>query len=119
MSQVEQPSWDPAAAERLALDLGDPLAARHVVACYRRILTTRLDRIRDGLEAGDLDAALEATLSLKTASMTVGTRRLVELSQSVERALRAADTPGAAVRLGELYDAAVGAQEALAGYLAT
>ena len=117
MRQVAQPNWDPAAAERLALDLGDPQAARHVMACYSRILPTRLDRIRDGLEAGDLDAALEATLSLKTASTTVGTYRLAALSVSVEKALRAADIAEASVWLRELYDAAVVAQEALIGYL--
>lgn len=119
MTQDAQPSWDPEAAERLALDLGDPQAGRHVIACYCRILHTRLDRIRDGLEAGDLDAALDAALSLKTASMTVGTCRLAALSHSVERALRAADTGGAAMRVQDLYDAAAVAEEALAGYLAS
>ena len=61
------------------------------VTRYRGLLPKRVRRIAGALAAGEVDDALDAVLSLKVASITVGAHELADLATHLERSLRTGD----------------------------
>lgn len=102
----------------LVRDLADRAFAVSFVDCYRRMLDSRVGRIAAALESADLDSAMDAVLSLKTSSATVGARELARLARLLEHDVRRADLGGAQSTVALLPDAARRADLALASYVA-
>jgi HPt (histidine-containing phosphotransfer) domain-containing protein len=73
----------------LAAELEDLPAALAVADRYRANLAHRLARLDRACADGDLDAAMDAVLSLKVGSATVGATRMQGYAESLESALRA------------------------------
>jgi HPt (histidine-containing phosphotransfer) domain-containing protein len=73
---------------------------------FRELLPHRLSRIARALEAGDRDLALDAVLSLKVSSATLGARQISGLAAGVERWLRLGDLDAGTRAAGDLGDAA-------------
>ena len=117
ISLPSQPCFDVTDVLHLAGELDDRLFPWHFAGRYREQLDVRLGRIEAALEAGDLDAALEVTLSLKVTSTLVGTRELAELSTSIEAELRAEDLSAARASAAQLPAVAARAVDALSPYL--
>ncbi|WP_296606481.1 signal peptidase I [Nocardioides sp.] len=112
---------DGAALEQLAEDVEDAAYPATFAARYQELLPRRLDRISTALgssEHADLDAALEASLSLKVASTTVGARELEELAGVIELSVRRHDVAAARSLADGLPYAGRRADRALATYLA-
>lgn len=103
---------------RLGSDIQDCEFAISFASRYCSMLTTRVQRIVDALKVGDFVAAMDAVLSLKTSSTTVGTHELARLAREVEMGVRARDLAMAREHASRLADAADRAHEALADYLA-
>lgn len=80
---------------QLGDDLGDRAFVDRLVATYRRMLPGRVERVVAALEAGDLDALMDAVLSLRTSATTMGATALATLAQDVEQHVRVADTVAA------------------------
>ncbi len=89
-----------------------------LVATYRRMLPTRVDRVVDALHATDLDDALDAVLSLKVSSTMTGACELAELSARLHADLRSGDLPSARARAALLPDTAHRTEVAIDAYLA-
>lgn len=111
------PTFDAAALLRLASDVDDPAFIQVFAARYRQMLTGRVDRISDALLAEDVETALDATLSLKVSSSTVGTYELADLALVIEDNVRRLDVVAARSVAAELPNAAARADVALAEYL--
>lgn len=112
---------DSAALEQLAEDVEDSAYPATFAARYQELLPRRLDRISTALSSpdhADLDAALEASLSLKVASTTVGARELEELAGVIELSVRRHDVAAARSLADGLPYAGRRADRALATYLA-
>ncbi|MEP9363446.1 signal peptidase I [Nocardioides sp. CN2-186] len=107
---------DEGALRKLAEDIEDEAFAASFAWRYQQLLPQRMDRISDALAAADLGSALEATLSLKVSSGTVGARELVELASEIESDVRRADVSAALSH--DLGSAVRRADEALTSYLA-
>jgi HPt (histidine-containing phosphotransfer) domain-containing protein len=113
------PALDPGVLLCLARDVEDEGVALQFATCYRHLLAGRVTRIAGSLDLEDPTVALDATLSLKVSSATVGARELAELAREIEQALRAGD-PGALRAAADRLSAAwARADVALAEYLAT
>lgn len=95
------------------IDLGRRFAGR-----YQQLLPLRTTRIADALTVGDVEAAMEAVLSLKVSSQTVGALELAGMVERVEERLQGADVSGALVAMQPVVAAAARAHGALAAYLA-
>lgn len=107
---------DEGALRKLADDIEDDAFAVSFALRYQQLLPQRMGRISTALAAADLGSALEATLSLKVSSGTVGARELVELASVIEQDVRRSDVSAA---MSHDLDAAVRrADEALTSYLA-
>lgn len=87
------------------------------VSRYRGMLPERVRRIASAVRGDDLETALDAVLSLKVASATVGTRELCELGGRIESLLRSGDWGAAIAEAGRLPDAARRADRALGAFL--
>lgn len=111
------PAFDVAALLRLGDDVDDPAFTLVFAARYRQMLSGRVDRIRDALLAEDVETALDATLSLKVSSSTVGTYELADLALVIEDNVRRLDVVGARSVAAQLPNAAARADMALADYL--
>ena len=85
---------------------------------FRALLPRRLERIAQALEAGDLDSALDAVLSLEVSSATLGARQMSGLAVAVERRLRVDDLVGGRRAAAELGGAAARLDAALDRFLA-
>jgi signal peptidase I len=116
---------DDAALGRLADDLDDPAYPVTFAARYQQLLPQRLDRISTALgsdggpeDAADLDAALDASLSLKVSSTTVGALELEQLASVIELSVRRRDVAAARSLADGLTHAGRRADRALATYLA-
>jgi len=119
MEELVDPAvFDAAAVSSMTGDPGDAEFGVEFVSRYRRLLPTRLTRIAACLVAGDPDDALDAVLSLKVASATVGARELAELASRLAVLLRRGDLGQAVLAESTLGDAAVRADGALAVFLA-
>lgn len=112
---------DDAALGRLAEDLEDAAFAATFAARYQELLPQRLDRISTALGSAartpDLGAALDASLSLKVSSTTVGARELEQLATVIELSVRRHDVEAARALTEDLAQAARRADRALATYL--
>ena len=108
---------DTDALSRLAHAVGDISFPPRFAALYRALLPDRVTRIARSLVGHDLDAALDAILSLKVSSMTVGTQELAALACLIEGEVRVFDLPAARTAAGFLTAATDRADAALAAYL--
>ncbi|WP_244930450.1 hypothetical protein [Nocardioides sp. W7] len=106
-----------ATLRRLADDVEDEIFVDGFASRYQELLPARLDRIQHALEADDLEQAVDATLSLKVASSTVGTRELADLADCIFEDLRADDLAAALASAQVLPTVAERADAALAAYL--
>lgn len=109
---------DPRALDRLADELGDRAFVADFAGRYRSLLHGRVDRVTRAVSERDVKTAMDATLSLKVASQTVGATGLAALAREVERQLRVPDLATAALVLDLLARAAVIAGHALDAWLA-
>jgi HPt (histidine-containing phosphotransfer) domain-containing protein len=109
--------FDPTAVASLTGHTDDPAFARVFVARYRTLLPTRLGRIAESLRDRDLDGALDAALSLKVSSSTLGADELAGLGASLEGHLRRLDLRAAGDVARQLPAAAARADAQLAAYL--
>lgn len=110
--------FDPQVLTKLAHDMLDPAFARAFAEKYVGLLDHRVDRIADALSALDFIEAMDATLSLKVSSTTVGACELADVAREIEVDLRRQDLPAARTRAAVLPEAAQRAHAALQDYLA-
>jgi hypothetical protein len=110
-------SFDPSALDRLALDVADRPFMVTFAHTYRRLLPQRVRRLVTAISEGDLDGALDATLSLRVASAIVGAHELVEMASHLEDRIRTGDLAGADRGARLVPDAAHRTDHALAAYL--
>ncbi|GAB2854528.1 signal peptidase I [Nocardioides pacificus] len=108
---------DDAALTKLAIDVDDEAFVSIFAHRYQEMLPQRLDKITAALAADDLDGALEASLSLKVSSSTVGTRELQGLAEVIELNVRRHDVAAARAAAEGLPQAVARADEALATYI--
>lgn len=84
-----KPLVDPAVLRQLRVDLdADEGYCRVFVSNYMEQLPQRVGRLRWALMSSDLEAAMDAVLSLKTSSQMVGASCLVDIACDLETALR-------------------------------
>ncbi len=101
-----RPAVDPEVLQMLA-DLqepGEPDLLRELVTLFLRDTPERLDVVRQGLAAGDLDAAARAAHSLKGSAANLGALDLHELAAQAEQRARAGDTAAVRELLAQLDD---------------
>lgn len=110
--------FDPRAVASLTGDAADPDFAVVFVSAYRRLLPARIERILATLRTGDLDDVLDAVLSLKVSSCTLGAGELQQLGADLEGRVRLGDLPGALAAAQALPAAAERADAALGSFLA-
>ncbi|MBB6629826.1 hypothetical protein H5V45_21085 [Nocardioides sp. KIGAM211] len=111
------PAFDAAALVRMAIDVNDRAFTSVFATRYRQMLAGRVNRITSALLKADVDAALDATLSLKVSSVTVGTCELADLALDIEDNVRRFDVTAARTVASRLPVAAARADHALAEYL--
>ncbi|WP_206051774.1 signal peptidase I [Nocardioides ferulae] len=116
-SPLLEDAFDVTALRKLAADLADDDFVASFAGRYQQLLPTRVDRIATALTTADLDAALDASLSLKVASTTVGTTELHDLAEVIELNVRRQDLAAARDLAGSLAAAAARADAALTAYL--
>jgi hypothetical protein len=109
---------DHRALDRLADELGDRAFVADFAGRYRALLHGRVERMTRAVSRRDVESAMDATLSLKVASLAVGAIGLAALALEVESHLRVPDLATAALTLDLLTRAAVIAGHALDAYLA-
>jgi chemotaxis protein histidine kinase CheA len=86
---VSHPYVDPAVLQSLRCELEpDAEYCAVFVNSYIQQLPRRLHRLRHAVEAMDLDAAMDAVLSVKTSSMMVGAAYLGRLADELETILK-------------------------------
>lgn len=85
------PLLDPAALDALTEDLGVPGISLQFARDYAAMWGQRQARLKESVQQADLDAALDAAISLKVTSAMVGGSRLAYLAQALEAALREGD----------------------------
>ncbi len=111
------PAFDAAALRRLSHDLDDLAFVSVFANRYLEMLPTRVLRIARALQAADVEAALDAALSLKVSSTTVGTCELADIALAIEGNVRRLDVRAARHTAAELPPAAKRADHALVAYL--
>ena len=109
--------FDVRAVRSLTGHAGDDAFAHVFVRRFRQLLPVRVRRISAALHAHDVDEALDAVLSLKTAAGTLGATELTQLAGRVEHHLRNADPVAALVAASELPAAEQRADQALTAFL--
>lgn len=109
--------FDPTMIDSLTGHADDGEFALVFVRRYRRMLPGRVRRIDEATRAYDVEAAMDAALSLKVASSIVGAGELFELGGRIEDHLRCSDPAGAMLAAAELPAAAERAYQALTTYL--
>lgn len=110
--------FDAGALARLASEVEDTAYPAVFAARYQQMLPERLSRILQALGRGDLDSTLDAVLSLRVSSTTVGTCELAAVAREIEGDVRRLDVAAARRCAVRLEPAASRAQLALRGYLA-
>ena len=115
----EIPAFDATALDRLAREVEDTTYPPVFAARYQQMLASRVGRIAEALGEGDLDTALDAVLSLRVSSATVGTCELAQIARDIELNLRGQDLASARMSSRRLAVVASRAHLALGGYLAT
>jgi len=111
-------TFDEAALRRLSYEVDDRVFTWLFANRYRRMLVGRVARITTALQRLDVEGALDAALSLKVASATVGTCELAALAHEVETEVRHHDVTAARTTASLLWAAAARADQALGAYLA-
>jgi len=116
---VDQPPvvFDASAVGSLTGHAGDREFALVFVTRFRRMLPERVRRIVAAIGSHDAGDAMDAVLSLKAASGTLGAGELFELGALMEARLRHLDLQGAAQVAEGLPAAAERAYYALTTYL--
>lgn len=97
---------DPTVLERLSEELGDRDVANRIAAIYLELLEERVGRLRSACDEGDVEKALETTLTLKVTSATVGAVGVSGCAERVERRLRDRGVCAIVERLEALQQAA-------------
>lgn len=110
--------FDATAVADLTGDPRDAAFACVFVTRFRGLLPERVRRIDAALSGGDRDEQLDAVLSLKVASATVGAGELCGLAAQIEQHVRRDELVLAAAVSALLPDAAARADDAFAAYLA-
>lgn len=113
------PAFDANRLRGLARDIDDQSFVSVFASRYREMLSGRISRIHAALMAADVEGALDAALSLKVSSATVGTCELAGLALVIEGDVRRADVLAARAAAADLVAVAARADEALAAYLST
>ena len=108
---------DRSTLRRLGRAVDDDAFVRKFAARYRELLPGRVTRISTSLQGHDVDLVLDAVLSLKVSSATVGTLELAELAGVIEGEVRIFDLSAARTAAASLPPAALRADAALAAYL--
>ena len=116
-SRPADAALDRTALRRLSRAVDDDRFVRRFAARYRELLPGRVTRIATSLRGHDVDLVLDAVLSLKVSSATVGAQELAELAGVIEREVRIFDLPAARTAAASLPPAALRADAALAAYL--
>ena len=83
----------------LEQDLDSRDAAGNIIAQYVALWPHRLNRLATSIQQGDRPASLDAILSLKVSSQTVGAQRLANLALCLENHLRDHDDESAIMTL--------------------
>jgi hypothetical protein len=112
--------FDAEAVSGLTGHPGDHAFAVVFVTRYRRLLPERVRRIAQTLavgEAGDTAVAMDAVLSLKVASTTVGAHELARIAGRLERLVRRGDLAQAVVLQTALVAAVARVDHALGAFL--
>ncbi len=87
-AETDQPLLDPIALEKLREDLAGFEIWSVFVQNFLTALPRRIENLRLALTTGDAVGAMDAVLSLKTASQMVGASRLATLARGLEIAVR-------------------------------
>ena len=111
-------TFDEAALRRMSREVDDRAFAWLFASRYRQMLIGRVARITTALQQLDVEAALDAALSLKVSSLIVGTCELADLARKVEVEVRLQDLTAARHSASQLWPAAVRADRALGDFLA-
>ena len=111
-------TFDEAALRRMSREVDDRAFTWLFASRYRQMLVGRVARVTTALQRLDVEGALDAVLSLKVSSATVGTCELADLAQQVEADVRRDDVTAARLSATRLWPAAVRADQALGIYLA-
>jgi HPt (histidine-containing phosphotransfer) domain-containing protein len=124
MTELLEPALAPAptvfdvrAVRNLTGHAGDGAFAHVFVRRFRQLLPVRVRRIAAALHTHDLDEAMDAVLSLKTAAGTLGATELHQISARIEHHLRNLDPDAALVAASELPAAQQRADQALTAFL--
>jgi len=115
---IDVATFDEAALRRMSREVDDRAFVWLFASRYRQMLIGRVARINTALQQLDVETALDAVLSLKVSSATVGTCELADLAQQVESEVRRTDITAARLSASRLWPAAVRADRALGDYLA-
>ena len=89
--------FDQSAVSSLTGHDDDVQFALDFVARFRRLLPARVRRIETAMLGDDYKEAMDAVLSLRTSSCTLGAEELCAVSTRIEEHLRASDLAGARV----------------------
>lgn len=109
------PVLDRDVLDSLSAELSSRTGALHFADAFVELLPQRIDAVEAAFEAGDMDAAVVALLSLFVSSSMVGARRLEQASSS---ALDFAVGRSARVtRIGQFRSLSVEFQSALGGII--
>src|SRR6185436_13016590 len=94
-SRPADAALDRTALRRLSRAVDDDRFVRRFAARYRELLPGRVARISASLQGHDVDLVLDAVLSLKVASATVGAQDLAELAGGFQGEVRIFALPAA------------------------
>lgn len=84
----------------LEQQVGDPSVAQSFVRDFIRIWDHRYTRLAQAVEAGDMEARMDAVLSVKASSSMAGAARLAHLAAGFELLIRDGDLTVAALLPG-------------------
>jgi HPt (histidine-containing phosphotransfer) domain-containing protein len=110
--------FDPGALVSLTGHADDEEFALVLAGRYLRLLPERVRRVHAALHADDPDEAMDAVLSLKVSSNTLGAHEIATIGAVIERHLRRVDLPGAHRAAGDLSPAAERLAREISAYLA-
>ena len=117
IAAAETAVFDPKAVSSLTGHADDHEFAFVFVGRFRQLLPERVRRIEAAMVGSDLREAMDAVLSLRTSSCTLGAEELCAVSTRIENHLRASDFAGARVAARDLAEAEHRADDALAAFL--
>jgi HPt (histidine-containing phosphotransfer) domain-containing protein len=99
--------------EQLAEELGSLDSARRIAVLYLDLLEQRVERLALACEADDLETAMDAVLSLKVTSATVGATTMRDRALDVESRLRQGGCADAASALTAVKGARAATAESI------